>query len=58
MQLNAELARIMHAPELKDKLAAMATEPSTGTPEEFAEFIKREMTKWGDVVREAGLQAD
>ena len=57
-QLNAELARIMHAPDLKDRLAAMAAEPTTGTPEEFAEFIKREMTKWGDVVREAGLKAD
>jgi tripartite-type tricarboxylate transporter receptor subunit TctC len=56
--LNAELARIMHAPELKDRLAAMATEPATSTPEAFAEFIKSEMTKWGDVVREAGLKAD
>ncbi len=57
-RLNSELVRIMHSPELKDRLAAMATEPATGTPEEFAEFIKRETAKWGEVVRQAGLKAD
>jgi len=57
-RLNAELGRIMHSPELKDRLAAMATEPATGTPEEFADFIKRETAKWGEVVRQAGLKAD
>jgi tripartite-type tricarboxylate transporter receptor subunit TctC len=48
----------MHSPELNDRLAAMATEPATGTPEEFADFIKRETAKWGEVVRQAGLKAD
>src|SRR5438128_8375273 len=37
-RLNAELVRIMHAPELKERLAAMATEPRTSTPEEFAAY--------------------
>ena len=57
-QLNAELARIMPSPELKDQLATMATEPMTSTPEEFGEFIKREVTKWSAVVREAGLKVE
>ena len=57
-QLNAELARIMHSPELKERLATMATEPMTSTPEEFGEFIKREIAKWGAVVREAGLKVE
>jgi tripartite-type tricarboxylate transporter receptor subunit TctC len=30
----------------------------TSTPEEFADLIKREIAKWGKVVREAGLKAD
>lgn len=57
-RLNAELARTMHSPELKDRLAAMATDPVTDTPEEFGDFLKRETKKWGDVVREAGIKAD
>lgn len=48
----------MHAPELKERLATIATEPFTSTPEEFADYIKQEIAKWGRVVREAGLKAD
>ena len=58
MRLNAELAKIMHAPEMKERLAGMATEAMTGTPEEFAAYIRQEISKWGDVVRKAGLKAD
>jgi tripartite-type tricarboxylate transporter receptor subunit TctC len=57
-RVNTDLVGIMHSPELKDRLAAMATEPATGTPEEFGDFIKRETAKWGEVVRVAGLKAD
>jgi len=57
-RLNAELVKIMHAPEMKDRLATMATDPVTSTPEEFADYIKREIVKWGEVVRQAGLKAD
>lgn len=58
VRLNAELGKIMHAPELKERLDALATDPVTSTPEEFAALIEREIVKWGDVVREAGLKAD
>ncbi len=57
-RLNAEIVRIMHAPQTKDRLAAMGTDPMTNTPEEFADYIKREIAKWGEVVRQAGLKAD
>src|SRR2546421_7019326 len=57
-RLNADLVKIMHTPDLKERLAAMATDPATSTPEEFADYIKREIAKWGEVVRQAGLKAD
>jgi tripartite-type tricarboxylate transporter receptor subunit TctC len=57
-RLNAELVKIMHAPDVKERLAAMATDPLTSTPEEFAAYLKREIAKWGDVVRKANLKAD
>ncbi len=58
MRLNASLARTMNAPDLQERLATLATEPLTSTPEEFGDLIKRETAKWGQVVRDAGLQAD
>jgi tripartite-type tricarboxylate transporter receptor subunit TctC len=57
-RLNSELVRSMQAPDLKERLAGMGTDALTSTPEEFATYIGREIAKWGDVVRKAGLQAD
>jgi len=57
-RLNAELVKIMHSPDLKEKLAATGTDPLTSTPEEFAAYIQREIVKWGEVVRKAGVKAD
>ena len=57
-RLNAELVKVMHAPEMKEKLTATGTEPLTSTPEEFTAYIKREIAKWGDVIRKAGVKAD
>jgi tripartite-type tricarboxylate transporter receptor subunit TctC len=57
-RLNTELVKIMHSPDLKDRLAATGTEPLTSTPEEFADYIKREIAKWGDVVRKSGAKVD
>jgi tripartite-type tricarboxylate transporter receptor subunit TctC len=58
MRLNAELVKIMHAPDTKERLAGIATDPHTSTPEEFAAYLKQEIAKWGDVVRKANLKAD
>ena len=58
MRLNTELVKVMHAPETKERLAAMATDPLTSTPEEFGAYLKQEIAKWGDVVRKANLKAD
>jgi len=57
-RLNGELVKIMHAPELREKLAATGTEPLTSTPDEFAAYIQKEIAKWGDVIRKAGVKAD
>jgi len=58
VRLNGELGKIMHSPELRERLDALATDPVTSTPEEFADLIRREIVKWGEVVREAGLMAE
>jgi len=57
-RLNAELVKVMHSPEMKERLAAIGTDPVTTTPEEFAAYIQAEIVKWGDVIRKANLRAD
>jgi tripartite-type tricarboxylate transporter receptor subunit TctC len=57
-RLNAELVKVMHSPEMKERLAGIGTDPVTSTPEEFAAYIQAEIGKWGDVIRKANLRAD
>jgi tripartite-type tricarboxylate transporter receptor subunit TctC len=57
-RLNGELVKIMQTPDVKERLAGMATDPLTSTPEEFAAYLKQEIAKWGEVVRKANLKAD
>ena len=46
------------AKEVSERLSAEAAEPSTSTPKEFADFIKGEAVRWGDVVRKSQIKAD
>jgi len=58
LRLNAESMKAMHAPDLRERLAALGGEPASGSPEETAAFLKREYEQWGRVIREAGIKAD
>lgn len=54
-RLNTEIVRILQAPDMKQKLAADGTDPVGSAPDEFARYIKSELTKWGKVARDAGI---
>jgi tripartite-type tricarboxylate transporter receptor subunit TctC len=56
-KLQREIARHLLAPDVKDNLSSQGADPVGSTPEEFAAFIKTEATKWGGVVKSAGLTA-
>jgi tripartite-type tricarboxylate transporter receptor subunit TctC len=55
-RLNAELAKVVAAPDTRERLIAGGFEPMTSTPEQFAEFIKSETARYGRVIREAKLE--
>lgn len=57
-KLNTEINRIIKQPEMKDKLYALGVEPAGTTPEQYAQYIKSEKTKWTNVVKESGARID
>ena len=57
-RLNGEFVRMMRAPEMRERLAPMGIQPLASTPDEFGEFLKSEVARWGKVVREAGAQVE
>ena len=57
-KLNAEVNRILALPETRDRFQKAGVEPTGGSPEDFARFIRGEVDKWGKVVRDANIRAD
>jgi tripartite-type tricarboxylate transporter receptor subunit TctC len=57
-RVNRELAEIAKHPETREKAAAQGTDLVSGTPQEFAAYIKSQIAKWSKVVKAAGIQPD
>ncbi|MBI4194347.1 MAG: tripartite tricarboxylate transporter substrate binding protein [Betaproteobacteria bacterium] len=56
--LNAEINKALVSPAVKEKLTALGVELVGGTPDQFAEHIRKEAAKWADVVKRAGVKVD
>ena len=48
----------MQLPETRERLLAVGGEPATGNPEQAAEFLRTEFTRWSRVIKEAGIKAE
>jgi tripartite-type tricarboxylate transporter receptor subunit TctC len=58
MRLNAEFAKVMSDPTIKQRLSESGFEPQTSTPEEFSSYMKSEIAKWAKVIRESNVSLD
>jgi tripartite-type tricarboxylate transporter receptor subunit TctC len=57
-KLNAEIARMLTSPDLREQLIAQGSEPVGGTPAAFTAHFRGQIAKWGKVIREAGIRAE
>jgi tripartite-type tricarboxylate transporter receptor subunit TctC len=61
-EIIAELHRLivsgLQQQGVRDRLAAIAYVPIGDSPEECETFFKSEMTKWGKIIKDAGIQAE
>ena len=55
-KINRDVAEVLRSPEAPNTLLAQGAEPSTTSPEEFSQFLMSEIKKWGDVIKNAGIQ--
>src|SRR5207245_11340457 len=53
-KLNAVINKAIRSPAFRERFAAIGDEPAGGTPEEFAELIRADSEKWGEVVGRPG----
>jgi len=57
-KLNKELAAVLTSPEVIAKLETLGITATPGTPEQFGEQMRRDLEKYGKVVKAAGIKAD
>jgi tripartite-type tricarboxylate transporter receptor subunit TctC len=58
VRLNREIAKILATPAHRERMTGADFEPTTGTPEQFAAFIRSETAKWAKVIKASGARAE
>ena len=57
-RLNTELNAVLNDPEAREKLNGMGITATPGTAEKFGEEIKRDLGRYGQVVKAANIRAE
>jgi len=57
-RINAEVAKVLPLPEVKEKLAGDGSEFGNNTPEEFAAYLREEIAKWAKVIKASGAKVE
>jgi tripartite-type tricarboxylate transporter receptor subunit TctC len=57
-KLNAALVAIMKEPDMRERLIGQGAEPLGGPPDDLRKYLAGEISKWGKIIREAGIKAD
>ena len=58
VRLNKEITTLLSAPDFREQIMAAGADPMPNTPDEFAAYIKSEITKWAKVIKLSGAKAE
>jgi tripartite-type tricarboxylate transporter receptor subunit TctC len=58
MRWNREVAKVLQAPEMKNRTSGEGLELAGGPPSEFGAVLKHDITKWRRVIREANIRRE
>lgn len=57
-RLNREIVRALNAPDVRERIAAQGNFTIGDTPEQFADYVRSEFDKWGNVVKQAHIRLE
>jgi tripartite-type tricarboxylate transporter receptor subunit TctC len=57
-RLNAEVNKVLQAPDVIEKMNAQGVAPAGGGVDEFAAFVRKDYEHWGRIVRESGVKLE
>ena len=56
--LSDTLATVLKAPDLREKLSIEAIEPIVMSPEQFADFVKKDIARWTKLAKDRKIELD
>ncbi len=56
VRLNKEIAAILQMPDMQERFAAGGSTITGGTPEQFHDYLKSELAKFGKLIKETGIK--
>jgi len=57
-RLNVDIVKVLRMRDLRERLESLGAEVAPGTPQDFADYIAREIPKWAKVVKDSGARAE
>jgi tripartite-type tricarboxylate transporter receptor subunit TctC len=57
-KIQADVAKVIHSPEIRERLQGLGAEPVGSTPAELAAAIKADYDRYGTVIKRLGIKAD
>src|ERR1700733_12962821 len=57
-KIQTEVTKIVERPDVKEQFALLGFEPIGSTPDYFAKYIKDEMAKYQEIVKDANIKAE
>jgi tripartite-type tricarboxylate transporter receptor subunit TctC len=57
-KINAAVAKARDLPDIRQRMTELGFTPEGGTPEEFGDFVKRDLARWHKVVKDTGVKVE
>ncbi len=57
-RLNSVFVKLVNTPEVREQLISQGVDPETNTPDEFAVFLRNEVSRAAQVVKAAGIKPE
>ena len=57
-QLSTQIATALREPDVKQRLVELGVRPIGSSPEELAEFLKKDRAKWDGIIRAANIRLE
>jgi tripartite-type tricarboxylate transporter receptor subunit TctC len=57
-KINSAIAKARDLPDIRQRMTELGFTPEGGSPEQFGEFVKRDLARWQKVVKETGVKVE